>query len=58
MQHELPGSMGNQHEPFAAARAASEQDLEDTYSPQGDGPLTISSAVHCSALRVARPCMT
>ena len=35
VQHKLPGFMGSQHQPFEAARAASEQDLGGAYSPQG-----------------------
>ena len=51
VQHELPGSEGSQHQPFEAARAASEQDLGGTYSPQGH--LTPAHQQWCALLSLA-----
>ena len=51
LQHELPVFMGSQHQPFEAARAASEQDLGGAYSPQGH--VTPAHQQWCALLSLA-----
>ena len=51
MQHELPDSVGSQHQPLEAARAASEQDLMGAYSTQGH--VTPAHQQWCALLSLA-----
>ena len=51
VQRELPDSLGSQHQPFEAARAASEQDVGGAYSSQGH--VTPAHQQWCALLSLA-----